>query len=158
MCDLPFSKDIKIPIIRVNIYERSKDGVILPVVSYSAAGSPLSTQERFEENIVVPKRYAKGKNVIAVKIRGDSMKDIGIDDESVVLVKTSSNFKSGIIGIVTLGDQYDFGTTCKKIVYEKGNYRLISLNSEKNYDDFFVKEGQLRYVGEVVGIYEVETD
>ncbi|MCT4604798.1 MAG: S24 family peptidase [Marinisporobacter sp.] len=158
MCNLPFSKEMKIPMIRVNIYERSKDGVILPVVSYSAAGNPLSTQERFEENIVVPKRYAKGKNVIAVKIRGDSMKDVGIDDESIVLVKTGSHFKSGAIGIATLGVQYDFGTTCKKIVYEKGEYRLISLNSEKNYEDIIVKEGGLRYVGEVVGIYQLEID
>lgn len=156
--DLPFAKERKIPVIRVNIHERSKSGFIVPVVSYSAAGSPLSTQERFEENIFIPDDFRQNKKIIAVKIRGNSMEDVGIEDGSIVLVKTGVYFKSGVIGIITLSDEYDWGTTCKKIMYENDHYRLISLNSKDNYEDMIVNKGHIKYIGEVIGIYEVESD
>ncbi|WP_132247784.1 LexA family protein [Marinisporobacter balticus] len=153
--ELPFAKNTMIPTVCVNICDRSKPGFIVPVLNYSAAGNPINTQERFEENIFIPESFDKDKRIIAVKIKGNSMKDIGVNDESVVLVKTGTYFKSGIIGIVNLmDDQYEWGTTCKKIVYENGHYRLISLNGEKNYEDRIVKAEEIRYVGEVIGRYE----
>ncbi|QXM06450.1 UvrD-helicase domain-containing protein [Crassaminicella indica] len=152
--ELPFTKKTKIPIIRVNVFDRSKLGFQVPVVNYSAAGSPLNTQERFDGNIFIPESFAKDERIVAVKIKGDSMMDIGIEDGSVVLVKTGTYFQSGVIGIVNIKDQNEWGTTCKKITYENGHYRLTSLNEKKGYKDIFVKEEDMRYIGEVIGIYE----
>ena len=153
LIDLPDENNRVIPLVDVDREDDSQSHYPVPVLGTSAAGEHFDTQENFFGQIYLPEKLAKDERIKAIKIQGDSMIDIGIEDNSIVLIKTGVNFRSGTIGVVTLSHDYDWGTLCKKIIKEKDQYRMKSLNSYQKYEDIVIKEDKFRYHGEVIAIY-----
>ncbi len=154
--ELPFSKEKNIPIIRVNPFDRLKPRYMIPIRNYTAAGSPVDSQETYFGQIFIPEEFAKHERIEAAYIKGDSMLDIGIEDSSVVLIQKKAYPRSNEIGVCVIRGEYGYGATCKKIQYENGSWRLISMNESKKYEDIVVED--MQYIGEVVGIYVEECE
>jgi len=97
----------------------------IPLMGLIAAGAPIEAI-RTNETIDIP-RDMMGKNVFALKVRGDSMIDDGIFDGDYIIIEQTSNPRNGEI-VVALVDNEN--ATLKRFYREKDRIRLQPANSK----------------------------
>lgn len=97
----------------------------VPLIGIIAAGRPIEAI-RTSETIQIPKDM-KGKNVFALKVRGDSMVDEGIFDSDYVIIEPCQTAKNGEIVVALIDNE---NVTLKKFYKEKNNIRLEAANAK----------------------------
>ena len=102
----------------------------IPIVGRVAAGSPISAVENIEKYI--PTNPISSPVDFFLRVKGDSMKDIGIIENDLVGVKKASTAENGSVVVARLEDE----VTLKRFVQENGKIKLIAEN--KNYDDILI--------------------
>lgn len=105
----------------------------VPLVGTVTAGQPILAVESIEDYIPVPVKN-KGKNMFALKVRGDSMINAGILDGDMVIVEKTPIASNGEIVVALIGDE----ATVKRFYKEKGHFRLQPENDI--YEPIIVKE------------------
>lgn len=115
----------------------------IPLLGSIAAGRPIMAI-RTNETITIP-RDMMGKDVFALKVRGDSMIDEGIFDGDYVVIQKLVNPKNGDI-VVALVDGEN--VTLKKFYREKDRIRLQPANGKYKpiYSRKVVVQGKVRGV------------
>ncbi|HJV88323.1 MAG TPA: transcriptional repressor LexA [Noviherbaspirillum sp.] len=76
----------------------------LPLVGRVAAGSPILAQEHIEATYSVDPSLFSAKPDFLLKVRGLSMRDVGILDGDLLAVKKVDSAKNGQIVVARLGD------------------------------------------------------
>lgn len=76
----------------------------LPLVGRVAAGSPILAQEHIEATYSVDPSLFSAKPDYLLKVRGLSMRDVGILDGDLLAVKRADTAKNGQIVVARLGD------------------------------------------------------
>ena len=104
----------------------------IPIVGRVAAGSPISAVENIEKYI--PTNPISSPVDFFLRVKGDSMKDIGIIENDLVGVKKASTAENGSVVVARLEDE----VTLKRFVQENGKIKLVAEN--KNYDDIFIDQ------------------
>jgi repressor LexA len=77
--------------------------VSVPLLGRVAAGLPVLSEENVEDTLLLDPSMAGPGRVFALRVRGDSMKDAGILDRDVVVVREQREARSGEI-VVALVD------------------------------------------------------
>ena len=77
----------------------------LPLVGRVAAGSPILAQEHVEATYNVDPALFSAKPDYLLKVRGLSMRDVGILDGDLLAVKKADSAKNGQIVVARLGDE-----------------------------------------------------
>jgi repressor LexA len=113
----------------------------LPVLGRIKAGYPAISEENIERYLSIPEELA-GKADFALRISGDSMKNAGILDGDLVLVKQTPVINPGEIGVFLL----DGEATIKRFEIVDEKPALVPENPE--YQVIFPKE--LSVIGRVV--------
>jgi len=97
----------------------------IPVVGYAMAGEPLELVEITDPIDVLTLPMNETKNVsYAVIVRGDSMKDKGIEDGDILLVDPESPVENGQLVIAVIDNKVTF----KKLKKENGRIFLEPAN------------------------------
>ncbi|MEC7809010.1 MAG: transcriptional repressor LexA [Pseudomonadota bacterium] len=104
----------------------------IPIVGRVAAGSPISAVENIEKYI--PTNPISSPVDFFLRVKGDSMKDIGIIENDLVGVKKASTAENGSVVVARLEDE----VTLKRFVQENGKIKLVAEN--KNYDDILIDQ------------------
>lgn len=104
------------------IEDLHEDIIDVPVIGHIAAGSPILAQENFEDSIPVPARFVRGENYI-LRVRGESMINVGIMDGDLILVKKAETAYNGEI-VVAMIDGFESEATVKTFYSEDGHFRL----------------------------------
>jgi repressor LexA len=104
----------------------------IPLMGSIAAGAPIQAI-RTNETIDIPKDMM-GKNVFALKVRGDSMIEDGIFDGDYIIIEQTANPHNGEIVVALLDNEM---ATLKRFYKEKGQIRLQPANG--NYKPIFSK-------------------
>ena len=104
----------------------------IPIVGRVAAGSPISAVENIEKYI--PTNPISSPVDFFLRVKGDSMKDIGIIENDLVGVKKASTAENGSVVVARLEDE----VTLKRFVQENGKIKLVAEN--KNYDDIIIDQ------------------
>ncbi len=123
----------------------TSEPITVPLLGLIAAGEPIEPIENAEEvlvpsNVNIDKKYPH----YALKIKGDSMVDMGILDGDVVLIKHQLTAKNGDV-IVAVTEK---GATLK--VYKKSGNRIVLEPRNKDYPLIIPKELEIR--GKFVGL------
>lgn len=105
----------------------------VPLVGTVTAGQPILAVESIEDYIPVPVNN-KGKNMFALKVRGDSMINAGILNGDTVIVEQTPVASNGEIVVALIGDE----ATVKRFYKEKGHFRLQPENDA--YEPIIVDE------------------
>ncbi len=79
--------------------------LVLPLVGRVAAGSPILAQEHIEQSYSVEPSLFKSPPDYLLKVRGMSMRDIGIIDGDLLAVKQTKEARNGQIIVARLGDE-----------------------------------------------------
>lgn len=105
----------------------------IPIVGTVTAGKPILAVESIEDYIPVPVKN-KGRNMFALKVRGDSMINAAILDGDVVVVEQTPVAQNGEIVVALIEDE----ATVKRFYKEKGHFRLQPENDA--YEPIIVDE------------------
>ncbi len=76
-----------------------------PVIGLVAAGSPTLAQENIEQTINCPNKFFDSDFDYFLKVKGLSMKDVGIMEDDLIAVKKTNEVRNGDIVIARLEDE-----------------------------------------------------
>ena len=117
----------------------------IPIVGRVAAGSPISAVENIEKYI--PTNPISSPVDFFLRVKGDSMKDIGIIENDLVGVKKASTAENGSVVVARLEEE----VTLKRFVQENGKIKLVAEN--KNYNDIIIDQNSgFSLEGKAVGV------
>lgn len=116
----------------------------VPVLGTVAAGNPIVAYEEVECYVPVSGSMYKGKDLFALRIRGESMLNVGIFPDDIVIVERTPVARNGEIVVALVEDS----ATVKTFYKENGHYRLQPENDE--YEPIIVDEVVL--LGKVVSL------
>ncbi|MGH7772987.1 MAG: transcriptional repressor LexA [Candidatus Binatia bacterium] len=118
----------------------------VPIMGRVPAGKPLLANENIEGFLSVAREIAPGREVFALKVKGDSMVEDGILDGDYVLVRRQETADNGEIIAALIGEE----ATLKRF-YRKG--RTVTLKpGNKNYASTVLTRGEFRILGKAVGL------
>lgn len=122
--------------------------VKIPVIGRVAAGIPINAVENLEGSLVVdPSFLKKAEDAFALRVKGDSMINAGINDKDLVIVSPREQAKNGDIVVAMLNDE----ATVKKFEFINNKIRLIAENNA--YLPIEVKrEDDFKVIGKVKGV------
>ncbi len=93
---------------RQNIFHLSLPSLsqlLLPLVGRVAAGSPILAQEHIEQTYTVESSLFAHKPDYLLKVRGMSMRDVGIMDGDLLAVQATREARNGQIIVARLGEE-----------------------------------------------------
>ncbi|BAN47849.1 transcriptional repressor LexA [Metapseudomonas resinovorans] len=98
----------------------------LPVIGRVAAGAPILAQQNIEESCRINPEFFHPRADYLLRVRGMSMKDIGIFDGDLLAVHSTREARNGQIVVARLGDE----VTVKRFKREGDKVWLIAENTE----------------------------
>ncbi len=138
------SRGIRIPGFEPNAEE--VEG--LPVVGRVAAGAPILAQQNVEESCKINPDFFHPKADYLLRVRGMSMKDIGIFDGDLLAVHTTREARNGQVVVARLDDE----VTVKRFKREGNKVWLIAENPEFAPIEVNLEEQDLIIEGLSVGV------
>lgn len=129
--------------------EPSASSVIqVPIIGRVAAGLPLYAQQVWDGSIAVDRLLYRGTNLFALRIKGDSMKEVGILDGDLAICEPRQYADNGEI-VVALVDGEE--ATVKRFFYRGDHIELVPENS--TYPSMRYGLGDVLIQGRVIGIH-----
>ncbi len=101
-----------------------REMVSIPIVGRVAAGEPILAVENIESYYPMPVDLLPNADLFMLKVRGDSMIDVGIFDGDHVVIQQQSTARNGDIVCALVDDS----ATIKTFYKEDGYYRLQPQN------------------------------
>ena len=108
----------------------------LPLIGRVAAGSPILAQEHVDQTYYVEESLFNKKPDYLLKVRGMSMRDIGIMDGDLLAVKATKDAKNGQIVVARIGDE----VTVKR--FQRLNDRIELQAENPDYQTIIVEPGE----------------
>src|ERR1700759_1153963 len=116
----------------------------LPLVGQVAAGQPILAEENIEEEVQTP-TFAGGEDgEFLLRVRGESMKDAGIIEGDLVVVRPQETADDGDIVVALVGEE----ATVKGFFQESDQVRLQPENEAMEP----IRSRDVRVLGRVVGL------
>ena len=101
----------------------------LPVVGQVAAGAPILAAEHIEETCDIPPEMFRPAADFLLRVRGDSMTDVGILDGDLLAVHKTPEARSGEIIVARIDDE----VTVKRL-RRKSKRRLLLIAENADYE------------------------
>ena len=114
------TKPRAIEIIDDNFNLTRREVVNVPLVGHVAAGEPILAEENIENYFPVPAEYMPNQQSFMLKVKGESMINVGIYDGDSILVKQQDTASNGDIVVALIDDS----STVKTFYKEDGHIRL----------------------------------
>lgn len=121
--------------------------VSIPVIGQVAAGLPILAEQNIESYFPVPADMVPGGESFALKVKGDSMINVGIYNGDQIFVKSCQTAKNGDTIVALIDDS----ATVKTFYKEDGHIRLQPEND--SMDPIIVDDCQI--LGKVFGVFRV---
>ena len=145
---LPKKEDKKVENTKVNM-EEEINSLTIPLIGNVAAGAPILAEENIEDYIKVPTTFIRrtkfGQNIFMLKVKGESMIEVGIYDGDYIIIAEENTARDGEIVVALIGDE----ATVKTYYKEKDHIRLQPEN--KDMDPILVRD--VKILGKVIGLY-----
>jgi repressor LexA len=116
----------------------------LPLLGSVAAGQPVLAEENVEEYISVPEAAGGDSGEYLLRVRGDSMKNVGIVEGDLVVVRPQDTARDGEIVVALLGEE----ATVKRFFKEPDHIRLQPENETMEP----IRSKEVKVLGRVVGL------
>jgi repressor LexA len=117
----------------------------LPLVGQVAAGQPILAEENIEDYVQVPPIAGGEEGEYVLRVRGESMKDVGILEGDYVVVRPQETATDGEIVVALVGEE----ATVKRFFREDDHVRLQPENASMEP----IRSKDVRVLGRVVGLF-----
>ena len=119
----------------------------IPIIGTVAAGQPLLAEQNIEGYFPLPVEMAPNAESFVLKVKGDSMINVGIYSGDSIFVERCNTAKNGDTVVALVDDS----ATVKTFYKENGHYRLQPEND--NMDPIIVE--QVEILGKVYGVFRL---
>ena len=116
----------------------------LPLVGHVAAGQPILAEENIEDYVQVPPIAGGEEGEYVLRVRGESMKDVGILEGDYVVVRPQDTATDGEIVVALVGEE----ATVKRFFREADHVRLQPENASMEP----IRTRDAKVLGRVVGV------
>ena len=106
---------------------------VIPVIGLVAAGGPILAQENIEKTIPKSKNLLSNDIDYYLRVKGDSMVEVGIYEEDLIGVSKSKDPKAGNIVVARINDE----VTVKTLI-EISQSKVILRPENQNYEDITI--------------------
>ena len=134
----------------ISILAGASRGIILneeeagiPVIGLVAAGNPILAEENIENKLEIPSGRFNQKADFLLRVKGESMRDVGINEEDLIAVKKTQECKNGDIVVARINDEVTvktFRTSGEGDVTlepENKDFKPIKVNPKK--EEFYLE-------------------
>ena len=121
-----------------------RETVNVPIVGTVAAGVPLLARQNIENYFPIPSEFMPNTQSFMLRVKGDSMVNIGINSGDMVLVEQRSDARNGDVVVALVGDS----ATVKTFYKENGHFRLQPEND--TMEPIILDEVEV--LGKVIGL------
>jgi repressor LexA len=135
----------------IELLDRAVEGVRnvvrppgLPLVGHVAAGQPILAEENVEEYVQTPGIVGGEDGEYLLRVRGESMKDVGILEGDLVVVAPQDTARNGEVVVALVGEE----ATVKTFYRESDHIRLQPENDAMEP----IRTREVRILGRVVGL------
>ena len=118
----------------------------IPIVGRVRAGAPVLAEENIEGFLTVGNEIARGKEIFALKVKGDSMTEDGILEGDHVIIRRQDTAEDGDIVCALIGNE----ATLKRF-QRKGNQITLKPANPK-YEPIILSKGEFRILGKATGV------
>ena len=119
----------------------------VPLMGRIAAGVPIAAISEVARHVAVPQAMLAPGQHYALEVRGDSMRDAGINDGDVVVIRETTTAESGDI-VVALVDGQE--ATLKRFRRQSGRIALEAANPA--YETRIYSDDRVKVQGRLVGL------
>jgi repressor LexA len=116
----------------------------LPLVGQVAAGQPVLAEENIEDYVQTPSFAGGEDGEYLLRVRGDSMRNVGILEDDLVVVRPQDVAEDGDIVVALVGEE----ATVKRFFQEQDHVRLQPENDSMEP----IRVREVRILGKVVGL------
>ena len=116
----------------------------LPLIGHVAAGQPVLAEENIEDYVQTPSFAGGEQGEYLLRVRGDSMKNVGLLNDDLVVVKPQDEAADGEIVVALVGEE----ATVKRFYREADHVRL----QPENETMAPILSKDVRVLGKVVGL------
>lgn len=138
------TKPRAIEIIDDNFNLTRREVVNVPLLGQVAAGQPILAVENITNYFPIPAEYISNEDTFMLKVKGDSMINMGIYENDLILVKKQSTARNGEVIVALVDDS----ATVKRFYKEDKHYRL---QPENDFMDPIIVDS-VEIVGKVIGL------
>ncbi len=118
----------------------------IPLLGRVAAGMPLVAEENIEEYLSFPRSMVKGDKLFALRVTGDSMKDAGIYNSDIAIIRKQDHAQERDIVVALMEDEATL-----KYFYRDAKKGIRLEPANKAYKAIYTRD--LAILGKLVGIY-----
>ena len=119
------------------VEESMKEMVSVPVIGTVAAGTPIFAEENVSDHFPLPTEILPNQETFILKVKGDSMINVGIFDGDYLMVAKQNTCSDGEVVVALVEDS----ATVKRFYKEKGYIRLQPEND--TMEDIIVNDCQI---------------
>lgn len=141
------TKSRSIEIIDDDFSLTKRELVNIPIVGTVSCGQPILAEQNIEDYFPVPPEYIHNTNnqTFMLRVKGDSMINVGIYEKDLVIVEQCSSARNGEIVVALIED-----SATVKTFYKENDY--IRLQPENDYMDPIIVE-HCEILGRVIGLF-----
>lgn len=141
------TKSRSIEIIDDDFSLTKRELVNIPIVGTVSCGQPILAEQNIEDYFPVPPEYIHNTNnqTFMLRVKGDSMINVGIYEKDLVIVEQCSSARNGEIVVALIED-----SATVKTFYKENGY--IRLQPENDYMDPIIVE-HCEILGHVIGLF-----
>jgi repressor LexA len=115
----------------------SDNGIEVPLIGRVAAGTPIVAEENIEGTVTLDRTLFKGDGLFTLRVRGESMQDIGVFDGDIAVVRQQQSASNGEVVVAIVDGEATLKRFFKKndsivLHAENPNFRDIVVTSPKN--------------------------
>lgn len=127
-----------------------KEMINVPIVGEVAAGVPITAEENIIDTFPVPLEFFHSTNsLFMLKVKGDSMINVGIFENDYLIVEQQKDASNGEIVVAIVNDGYESEATVKRFYKKDGHIELHAENN--NYQPIIAND--VNIAGKVVGLF-----
>ncbi|MBB4664567.1 transcriptional repressor LexA [Conexibacter arvalis] len=135
----------------IELLDKAVDGIKnivrppgLPLVGQVQAGQPVLAEEEIEDYIETPAVAGGDEGEFLLRVRGESMKDAGILEGDLVVVRRQQTARDGEIVVALVGEE----ATVKRFFQEPDHIRLQPENAAMEP----IRTKEVEILGKVIGL------
>ncbi|MBN1129475.1 MAG: transcriptional repressor LexA [Chitinispirillaceae bacterium] len=123
------------------------NGFEVPLIGRVAAGAPITAEENIEGTVTLDRTLFKGDGLFTLRVRGDSMKDAGVFDGDIAVVRQKPTADNGEVVVAVIEGE----ATLKRFFKRE---EAVVLHAENTaYEDIVITAPQSVYIaGKLVGV------
>jgi len=121
----------------------------IPIIGKIAAGAPILATQEAGDHLKVPAGFLGSGEYFALRVSGDSMKNIGINTGDIAIIRHQSSVENGEVAAVILEDE----ATLKRFFKFADRVELQSENP--NFHNIVIPESDCNYIriaGKLTGL------